>query len=135
MLTMELLEYVPLFAECSKRDRKRISNWVHERTVPAGTVLTREGEPGGEFYVVAAGLAHAEVAGCRVGSIPPGTPIGELSLLDDRPRTATVVADLPMRLLVFDVEGFRRLLDGMPGAARRIRTIAEKRAEVLRGLR
>jgi len=68
--------------------------------VPAGTVLARQGDAGNEFYLIMDGSAHVDLSARRRSRLKPGDYFGEMSLLDGQPRSATVVADTPMRLLV-----------------------------------
>ena len=126
----QLLEKVSMFSALNKKEVGRLAAVADERRVPSGTVLTKEGEPGDEFYVVAEGMAEASIGGRKVGSIPAGSFFGEMSLLDQGPRTATVTAELPMRLVVINARDFNRVLDEVPaislkimkGLATRIRT-------------
>jgi hypothetical protein len=66
---IELLGNVSLFSECSKKELGQVASMMEERRVESGTELTREGEEGDEFFVVAEGLADASIAGRKVGSI------------------------------------------------------------------
>ena len=126
----ELLEKVSMFAACNKRELGKLASVARERRVPTGTVLTKEGEAGDEFFVVAEGMAEASIRGRKVGSIPAGSFFGELSLLDQGPRTATVTAELPTRLLVINAHDFNGVISEVPsislkimrGLATRIRT-------------
>ena len=93
---------------------------VEEIEAEQGAVLTEQGKPGGEAYIVVEGNAAFEVAGERKGSIGPGELIGEMALIDNRPRVGTVRALSPMKLLALDAAQFRKLLDEMPKASRAI---------------
>ncbi len=129
----ELLQKVSMFSALNKKELARLADVAEERRVPSGTVLTKEGEPGDEFYVVAEGMAEAKIRGRKVGAIPAGSFFGELSLLDQGPRTATVTAELPTRLIVITAKNFGKVLDEMPaislkmmkGLATRIRKADE----------
>lgn len=106
--------------------------------VAAGTRLTRAGEPGEEFFLIIDGMARAEVSAAKHVLLHPGEFFGEMSLLDGGPRSATVVADTPVRLLVMSRRHFSVLLKDVPGLtetllvtlSRRVRQ-AEERAERL----
>jgi CRP-like cAMP-binding protein len=117
---MALLGNVSLFRHCRKRELARIAALVDEIEAPEGKTLTREGEPGWEFFVVAEGRATARRGGRRVGEIEPGSFFGEMSLLDRGPRTATVTADTDMHLLVLSSRSFSSLMDEMPSVAQRV---------------
>jgi len=116
----ELLQKVSMFSALTKKDVGRLAAIADERRVPSGTVLTKEGEAGDEFYVVAEGMAEASIAGRKVGSIPAGSFFGELSLLDSGPRTATVTAELPTRLVVITAKDFSRVIDDVPAISLKI---------------
>lgn len=115
-----LLSEVPLFSACSKRDLGRIAGLVDEIDVPEGKVLTRRGEPGWECFVIAEGQATARLQGTRTASLGPGDVVGEMSLLDRGPRSATVTANTDMHLLVLTSRSFSSLINGSPLVARRI---------------
>ena len=117
---VELLGNVPLFAACSKRDRRRIAALVDEIDVPEGRVLIRQGEPGRECFVIAEGKAKATVRGSGSASLGPGDVVGEMSLLDQGPRSATVTARTDMHLLVLTSRSFSALITQVPLVARRI---------------
>ena len=116
----QLLEKVSMFAALSKKELGRLAAVAQERRVPSGTVLTTEGEAGDEFFVVAEGMAQASIKGRKVGSIPAGSFFGELSLLDQGPRTATVTAELPTRLVVLTAKDFGEVIDDVPAISLKI---------------
>ena len=116
----ELLEKVSMFSALNKKEVDRLAGLAEERRVPSGTVLTKEGEPGDEFYVVAEGMAQASIKGRKVGTIPAGSFFGELSLLDQGPRTATVTAELPTRLVVLNAKDFGGVIDDVPAISLKI---------------
>ena len=117
---VELLRNVPLFSECSTRDLRRIAGLVDEIDVPDRGVLIRQGEPGRECFVIAEGKAKATVRGSGSASLGPGDVVGEMSLLDQAPRAATVTAWTDMHLLVLTSRNFSALIDEFPPVARRI---------------
>jgi CRP-like cAMP-binding protein len=124
---VELLGNVSLFSECSQKELGQVAAMMDERRVESGTRLTEEGEPGDEFFVVAEGLADASIDGKKVGSIKPGSFFGEMALLDQGPRVATVTAKLPTRVLVLDAKGFARVVRDSPSVALKVmRTLAER---------
>lgn len=127
MVNEELLGNVSLFAACSKSDLRRIAKLGAERHVAAGTVLIREGEPAAGFYVVAEGLASVTANGHELASAGPGSTVGEMALLDGGPRTATVTAMLPTRLLAFEGAVLDQLVDAFPAVAKRLLAQTSKR--------
>lgn len=105
----EELKEVPLFSGLSKRQLKQLSRCCREREVKSGTALIREGEKSGiTFFVIVEGTATASVAGDEVGKLGPGDHFGELALISEHVRGATVIADEPMRCLVMGFWDFRR---------------------------
>ena len=114
------LATVALFAACTERELRDISRLATEIEVEAGKALVTEGEPGHEFLIVLDGTATAFARGAQVASFGPGDCFGELALLDNGPRTATVIADTPMRLAVVGQAEFGALLDSVPVLARRV---------------
>jgi CRP-like cAMP-binding protein len=117
---LELLSSVPLFSTCSKRDLGRIAALADEIDVPEGRVLTRQGEPGWECFVIVEGRAKATMRGSGTASLGPGEVVGEMALLDQGPRSATVTASTDMHLLVLTSRSFSALINQVPLVARRI---------------
>jgi CRP-like cAMP-binding protein len=107
---LDLLRRVPLFARCSGRELNRIASVADELDVPEGRALTREGQPGHEFIVLVDGGAEVRRKGRKLNTLGPGDFLGEIALLADRPRTATVTTTAPSRLLVLTGRDFRALL-------------------------
>lgn len=117
---LALLGRVPLFSACSKRELARIASLTEQIDVPEGRVLTRQGDPGRECFVIADGYARATVRGRRSVRLGPGSFFGEMSLLDQGPRSATVTAETDMHLLVLGSRDFSALVTQVPSVARRI---------------
>jgi CRP/FNR family transcriptional regulator, cyclic AMP receptor protein len=117
---IRLLSGVALFSLCAKHELRRIAALVDEIDAPKGKTLTREGDTGVEFFVVVEGVATATRRGRKVATIGPGSFFGELALLDQGPRAATVTADTDMQLLVLTSRAFSTLLDDTPSVSRRI---------------
>lgn len=118
---VELLRGVPLFSSCSKRELSRIASLADQIEVPEGKELTREGDQGSEFFVVVEGRARVVVRDRgRITPLGPGASFGELSLLDQGPRSATVEAETDMQLLVLNTRSFSSLLAEVPSVARKL---------------
>ena len=103
------LQRVPLFSGLSQRQLKKLARGFREREVKAGTAVMREGEKSGvSFFVIADGTATVSVDGNEVTQLGPGDYFGELALISENVRAATVTADGPMRCLVMGFWDFRR---------------------------
>jgi CRP-like cAMP-binding protein len=124
---VELLRGLPLFELCSKRDLRRIAALAEERTIESGTELIREGEPGTEFYVVVDGEVDVRRRGRRIARLGASSFVGEIALLSRSPRTATVVAATPLRVLAISGRDFVELLDTLPELWLKVaRTLADR---------
>lgn len=113
---------VDLLAGCTKRELARIDGMITSIDVPSGTVLTLEGGVGSELFVIVEGSASVWRNGGRLSLLEPGTFFGELALLDRESRTATVIAETSMRLLVLSRVEFNSLITLSPRVAMRIMT-------------
>lgn len=105
---------MPLFARCSRGEVKQIAQIADEIDLGEGTEMTREGAAGREFFVLLEGTAEVERAGQKVNALGPGDFFGEIALISEEPRTATVRASSPVRALVVTARAFRRLIDEQP---------------------
>jgi CRP-like cAMP-binding protein len=117
---VELLQGVPLFASCSKAELERIASLADELDLAEGATLIREGERGREFLVVVDGTVRVTKRGRTVRELGSGDFIGEIALISDVPRTATVTATSPVRLLVVTDRAFRGLIEEMPSIATKV---------------
>ena len=109
-----------MFSACSAGQLRTIRKAVEEVTVPAGRVLCEEGTLGREFFFIVEGTASVRRNGRKVATLQAGRYFGELSLLDRKPRSATVVSETPMTLLVLEQRRFNGLLDEMPTLSRKL---------------
>ncbi|HXH82522.1 MAG TPA: cyclic nucleotide-binding domain-containing protein [Candidatus Tectomicrobia bacterium] len=121
------LEEVALFDGCSRRQLRAIAKISEVVEVPAGTVLARAGQPGDEFYLILDGSARVEVSARKRARLSPGSYFGEMSLLDGGPRSATVVAETPLRLLVIKRRDFSTLLREAPELTQNLLTTLSRR--------
>ena len=111
---IELLRAVPLFSTCSESEIRSIAQLGTPVDVDEGAYLTRQGEPGREFFLVLDGVASCRVRKREVRRFRAGGYFGELALLSGGMRTADVVAVTPMVLLVLDAREFRSMLMTTP---------------------
>lgn len=114
---LEALRHVGLFKGMSKRSLAKINQMSDVRTVAEGEVIVAEGEPGSDAMVVLEGTARVTRGNRKVTDLSVGHVFGEMALLDRQPRSATVTAEEPMRLLVIHGAEFRKLLTKVPGLA------------------
>jgi CRP/FNR family cyclic AMP-dependent transcriptional regulator len=117
---VDLIAKVPLFAGCSKKDLAEIASVADELDLREGTELTREGERGREFFVLLDGKAVVRKRGRKLRTLENGDFFGEIALVSDRPRTATVTAETPVRTLVITDRAFRSLLKKTPRIQARV---------------
>jgi CRP/FNR family transcriptional regulator, cyclic AMP receptor protein len=111
----EELKNVPIFSGLSQRQLKRLARDFREREIKPGTQVVGEGQMSGiSFFVVVEGTATVSVDGTRVRQLGPGDHFGELALISERVRSATVTADAPMRCLVMRFWDFRRFAKENP---------------------
>jgi CRP/FNR family transcriptional regulator, cyclic AMP receptor protein len=117
---LEHLAQVRLFSTLNKKQLSLVGKASDEVRVPAGKALVSEGTAGHEFYLILEGQAIVRRGGRRVAMLGPGQYFGELSLLDRGPRTATVVADTDMALLVLGQREFAAILESVPIVAHKL---------------
>ena len=127
--TDELLAQVPLFKDLSKKHLRRVRSLATRVDVAPGRVLTREGGAGHEFIIVLEGEVEIRQDDAVVARCGPGDYVGEIALIEHRPRTATVVATSPAVLDVIGQREFAELLAGEPEIAEQIRATAARRLE------
>ncbi len=124
---IERLKEVPVFEGCSQRQLRGVARIARVFDVAADTVLARAGEPGDEFFLIIDGTARVEVSAEKRVLLHPGEFFGEMSILDGGPRSATVVADTPLRLLVISRRHFSMLLKDVPGLTQTLLATLSKR--------
>jgi CRP/FNR family transcriptional regulator, cyclic AMP receptor protein len=124
---IELLKGVPLFADCSKAELTRIAALADELDLPAGRDLTKEGAAGREFVVLVQGTAEVRRQGKVINQLGDGDFLGEIALVADVPRTATVTTTWPSRILVITDRAFRSLLREMPTLQLKVLTALARR--------
>jgi CRP-like cAMP-binding protein len=132
---LDLLRQVPLFSGCTDAELERIDSLFSEAEIEPGHVLVREGGAGRQFVVIRAGQASVSRHGVELNVLGPGDFVGELALLEDVPRNATVTAMTPMSVYVANAGEFSALLVESPTLAARIRSAAGERKVVPNGAR
>jgi CRP-like cAMP-binding protein len=111
----EDLEQVPLFSGLSQRQLRKLAKHFKEWRAPTGALLTKQGEMSGVgLFVIAEGEAAVIVDGTRVGTVGPGDLVGELAMISQRERVATVEALTPMRCHTIQFWHFREFAKTNP---------------------
>jgi CRP-like cAMP-binding protein len=105
----------------------RVADLADEVDADSGAVLTEQGKPGQECFIILDGQANVYVGGEHINTLGPGSIVGEMALLSNKPRSATVIAETPMRLISLDTSKFRTVLDEMPKAGRAVMSLLEER--------
>jgi CRP/FNR family transcriptional regulator, cyclic AMP receptor protein len=114
---MSRLAQVPIFSECTKRELTIIGRAAKEVSHREGTVIAREGERGVGLFLILEGQCRVSIGGKTKAKLGPGDFFGEVALLDGGPRTATVTALTPVRLVGITGWVFRGLLMEHPSIA------------------
>jgi CRP/FNR family transcriptional regulator, cyclic AMP receptor protein len=114
---IEHLKSVPLFSTLSNKELSAVAKAADEIDLPAGHDLCVEGDQGHEAYVLLAGQATVKRNNRKVADLGPGDIIGELALLENAPRGATVTCSTDCTVLVLDRRHFSGLVQGAPGLA------------------
>ena len=124
---LEALRRAPLFEGLSKRELTELARVTDELAVPEGTVLCKEGGTGGEFFVILDGTAAVTRKGKPLATRSAGEFVGEIALLTNAKRTATVTATTQLRCFVLTGRDFRRVLDENRSVERKVmRALAER---------
>ena len=125
---MELLRRVPLFSDLDARDLRDIANTMKERRFAAGNVIAQEGQSGVGFFVIEEGEARVEVNGEEVRRLGAGDYVGEIALIAESPRTATVTAATDIVALGLTSWEFRPIVETNAAIAWKLLETLAKRA-------
>jgi CRP/FNR family transcriptional regulator, cyclic AMP receptor protein len=130
---VQALKGVPLFAGLSRKELLQLERLCEDLEVQPGRVLCTEGEIGHEFFVLVDGKVQVSRKGRRVATLTGGDFVGEIALVTELPRTATVTAETPVRLFVLTSREFHAVLDQNPKVERKVlRALARRLAETSR---
>lgn len=127
--SLQLLRGLKIFAPLPQAALERVARHLEPVTVDAEVVFIREGDVGDRFYVIAEGTAEVSTGGASVAVLGPGDHVGEVALLRDTPRTATVTASTPMRLLALARDPFLEVVTGHPQSRRAADEVIAERLE------
>lgn len=117
---IELLRTVPLFANLDESELIEIGRHADEVAVGAGETLVSQDSAGNSFYVIIEGAADVIRDGQKLAELGGGDFLGEMALLEDLPRSATVVTTAPSRVLEMHRRDFSKVLDDAPHLARKM---------------
>lgn len=128
-----LLKSISIFSACGPNHLAELARLLEEVDIPDGKVITREGDIAHEMFLIASGKARVERGGRPVAEIGPGEIIGEMALISEGRRNATVTADGPVKAFVAGHREFHSMMDRYPdfrlrvleGLASKIRMIEE----------
>ncbi len=121
-VSIDTLKKVPLFSELDDRELSQIASSMRERRFKEGDTVTQEGSGGAGFFIVEEGEAEVSVGGEAKTSIGPGDYFGEIALLNDSPRTATLTARTDMVCYGMTPWDFRPLVESNSGIAWKLLT-------------
>ena len=125
------LRALPLFESLAKKDLQQVAQYADEVDLGEGTEFITEGAFAYEFFVIETGSAEVRRDGERIAELGPGDFLGEMGILGQEVRNASVMATSPVRAIVMLSRDFRQLDRSFPEVAHQIRAAAERRAESL----
>jgi len=126
----DLLQRVPIFQGLEPRELERIANSMKQRTFRAGDTVTAEGQGGVGFFVIESGEARVTIGGKDRRTLGPGDYFGEVALLTDSPRTATIMAETDLRCYGMTSWDFKPLVESHSSIAwKLLQTMAKKYQE------
>jgi len=117
---IDILGQIPLFAACNQKQLGQIAGLTVPESLKKGTVMTRQGADGGLAFVIVTGRAEVVRDGKRLALLGPGDVVGELSLIDGKPRSATVTATSDLEVLELDRADLLKLLTKAPQVMRKL---------------
>jgi CRP/FNR family transcriptional regulator, cyclic AMP receptor protein len=123
----DALSGCPLFRSVSRGDLVQLARVTEDLEVEQGKVLAKEGEIGQEFFVIIDGEVSVTKDGREIRTLGPGDFFGEIALLKDVRRTATVTAKSPLRFFVLTRQGFRSLVAHQPQIEEQVQKAAQER--------
>jgi CRP/FNR family cyclic AMP-dependent transcriptional regulator len=125
------LREIPLFAGLGKKERREVAKLADEVEVEPGRHLVREGEFAYEFFAIEEGTAEVRRRDQLLAELGPGDFFGEMGLIGQVTRNASVVATAPTRVLVLTGSSFRHIERELPGVSKQIRKAIEERCRQL----
>jgi PPM family protein phosphatase len=125
------LKTAPLFADLSRKERRALAQRADEVELEQGRKIVREGEWAYEFFAIEQGTAEVRRGDQLLGELGPGDFFGEMGLVADTRRNATVIATSPLTVIVMTAQAFRQTARELPEVATKIRAAIEERCRQL----
>ena len=117
---LESLKQIPLFSACTKKELEKVARASDEITMTAGTLIVDQGQTGREAFIILEGDVTVKRNNRKVTTLGAGSVLGELSLLDHGPRTATAICETDCTLLVIEQRRFLGVLDDVPAISHKL---------------
>jgi CRP/FNR family transcriptional regulator, cyclic AMP receptor protein len=130
---VEALKRAPLFEGLSKKELGELARVTEDLEIGTGQVLCKEGDIGQEFFVIVEGETDVTTNGKRVAARGGGDFVGEIALLEETTRTATVTAKTPLRVFVLTRQDFRHLVREHPSVEQKVMRALARRVVELSG--
>jgi CRP/FNR family transcriptional regulator, cyclic AMP receptor protein len=130
---VQALKRAPLFEGLSKKELTELARVTEDLEIGAGEVLCKEGDIGQEFFVIVEGETDVTTNGKRVAARGGGDFVGEIALLEETTRTATVTAKTPLRVFVLTRQDFRHLVREHPSVEQKVMRALARRVVELSG--
>lgn len=127
MIERERLQSLPLFGDLDAYDLSHIARWVQEKTVEPGELLIEQGSMPYELIVIEEGVVDVVRDGEQIASLGGGDVVGEIALLSQHRRSASVVARTPVRALTLHVDALQEITTEMPELGEELRMLMERR--------
>lgn len=132
--TLAMLGQVELFGGLTKKELRQVSTLARETRFSSNETIVAQGTAGGRFFLILEGVADVTFDGRKLATLGPGDHIGEMSLIDGQPRSATVTATQPVRALSVASFNFRALLREHPPIAEKLLVALCRRLRAERSL-
>lgn len=117
---LDTLRSVSLFSACNTKELEKVAKASEEITMTAGTLIVDQGQTGREAFVIIEGQVTVKRNNRKVATLGPGSVVGEMSLLDHGPRTATAICETDCTLLVIDQRRFLGVIDDVPAFSHKL---------------
>src|SRR5215218_9398832 len=125
------LKAIPLFAGLNRKERRALAPRADEVELEAGRVIVREGDWPYEFFAIESGTAEVRRGDQLLAELGPGDFFGEMGLVGDTRRNASVIASAPLKVVVMTAQAFRQTARELPEVATKIRAAIDERCRTL----